>query len=95
MKTYRKTATVKAKMFEPGDEDGTSCLPFVYTCSYEDENGKYKQCHKCPLPIQKQPYVDTLEGKIYGDFNKHYVCSGINNERWLVEKNIFEKTYEE
>ena len=26
MKEYKKKATVMAKLFEPGDEDGNSCL---------------------------------------------------------------------
>ena len=70
MKTYRKTATVEAKIFEEGDEDG-----FLH-------NGK--------------PFVSTLENQEHqGEFGKHYICIGINGERWLVEKSIFESTYVE
>ena len=29
-----------------------------------------------------------------GEFGQHYVCVGIKGERWLVEKSIFESTYE-
>jgi hypothetical protein len=29
-----------------------------------------------------------------GEFGKFYICVGIEGERWLVEKGIFEKTYE-
>jgi hypothetical protein len=30
-----------------------------------------------------------------GEFGKYYICVGIKGERWLVEKEIFESTYEE
>jgi hypothetical protein len=66
---YRKTATVKAKIFEKGDEDG-----FIE---------------------EHYPYISTLENQFHrGEFGKHYVCIGIKGERWLVDKDIFESTYE-
>jgi hypothetical protein len=69
MKIYRKIATVRAKLFEHGDEDGF---------------------------IGDIPYVQTLENPAhFGEFGKQYVCTGIKGERWLVEKDIFESTYEE
>jgi hypothetical protein len=74
MKIYRKTATVQAKLFEKGDEDG---MIEIWT-------GEIK------------PYVSTLENQKYlGVFGCHYLCVGIKGERWLVEKEIFEATYEE
>lgn len=88
MKEYRKTATVKAKLFEPGDEDGWS-----YRIGLHDamENHKYN----CSQP-EKIPYVSTLENqKHFGSFFENYLCVGIKGERWLVEKSIFESTYEE
>jgi len=79
MKTaeYRKTATVQAKLFEKGDEDGfTEPLEHYFN----------------PTPI---PYISTLENQKHnGVFGMYYVCTGINGERWLVEKSIFEATYE-
>ena len=71
MKEYRKTATVKAKIFEKGDESGyieNTDIPFVSTM----EN----QAHK-------------------GKFGEQYLCIGVMGERWLVDKDIFERTYEE
>jgi hypothetical protein len=77
-KEFRKTATVKAKLFEKGDEDGFIEVPEHYF-------------DRTPIP-----YIATLENqKHQGCFGKHYVCIGINNERWLVDKDIFERTYEE
>jgi hypothetical protein len=77
IKEYRKTATVKAKIFEKGDEDGMEEVPDHYL-------------DRTPIP-----YISTLENqKHQGKFGGHYVCIGINNERWLVEKDIFERTYE-
>ena len=69
MKTYRKTATVDAKLFERGDEDGIT-------------NG--------------MPYISTLENdKHFGAWGLNYLCTGIDGEKWLVDKSIFERTYEE
>jgi len=74
MKTYRKTATVQAKLFEKGDEDG-----MIEVC----EGGT-------------RPYISTLENqKHLGRFGCQYLCVGIDKERWLVDKDIFERTYEE
>ncbi len=78
MKTYRKIATVEAKLFEPGDEDGFIEVPGHY---FDNK------------PI---PFIVSLENQRFtGEFGKNYICSGIKGERWLVEKDIFESTYEE
>ena len=89
-KEYRKTATVKAKLFEHGDEDGMTA-PENLTMLDAMENHVYG----CGQP-DLVPYISTLENQKHrGAFGKHYVCVGINGERWLVEKDIFERTYEE
>ncbi len=76
MTTYRKTATVEAKVFEKGDEDGMD--------------------YWFKIDSEKSPYISTLENqKHFGEFGKHYICTGIDGERWLVDKDIFERTYEE
>jgi len=76
MKEYRKTATVKAKLFELGDQDG-----FEATSEHYFEK-------------KEIPYIRTLENqKHQGEFGKHYLCVGIKGERWLVDRDIFEKTY--
>ena len=81
MKTYRKTATVKAKIFEKGDEDGMQTIHL--TADF-------------PSPLYQTPYISTLKNqKHFGKFGKHYLCVGIDGERWLVDKNIFERTYKE
>ena len=96
IKTYRKIATIKAKLFGPGDEDGLSCIPLISMCIFKDDDGKYKQCHKCKLNIDKKPFIKTLESQMhFGDWYKNYICTGIEDEHWLVAKDIFEKTYEE
>lgn len=87
MKTYRKTATVQAKLFEEGDEDG-----FVHEDGFLGamEDARYG------IKPKTVPYISTLENQYHrGEFGKHYVCVGIEGERWLVEKNIFEATYKE
>ena len=95
MKTYRKIATVKAKLFEEGDEDGMSCIPFVTQCVWKDPKGLYKNCKDCILEMPKRPYITELENdKFFGEWGENYLCCGIDGERWLVEKSIFERTYE-
>ena len=87
MKEYRKIATVKAKIFEQGDEDG-----FIHRGDMMDamEDARHE------LQINVVPFIKTLENQCHkGEFGKYYVCVGINNERWLVTKDIFESTYEE
>lgn len=86
MKEYRKTATVKAKLFERGDEDGFINRRDMMDAMEDARHG---------FPEDIVPFIKTLENQCHkGEFGKHYVCVGINNERWLVEKSIFESTYE-
>ena len=85
---YRKTAIVKAKIFEPGDEDGFAPPMGLGDLLDDVRNGIDPQ-------TSLKPYVSALENKmLFGAFGKHYLCIGIEGERWLVEKIIFEKTYE-
>lgn len=87
MKEYRKTATVKAKLFEQGDEDG-----FVHKYGV---HGAIED-HRIGCDPDLVPYISTLENQYHkGEFGKHYLCVGINGEKWLVEKSIFEMTYTE
>ena len=87
MKTYRKTATVQAKIFEQGDEDGF-IHPEGLLGAMEDSRYGIKS-----IP---SPFIKTLENQHHmGEFGNHYICVGVDGERWLVEKAIFESTYEE
>lgn len=90
LKTYRKTATVSAKLFEKGDEDGFAPI----------EDTAVPQQFKTPATNMEAdlqvPYITTLESqRHFGRFGQYYLCHGPANERWLVEKGIFESTYEE
>lgn len=95
MKEYRKTATVKAKLFEKGDEDG-----FV-TRYYNDEDvaedGLISTSGIHGKHSIEVPYVSTLENQKHMSkgFGHEYICVGVKGERWLVDKEIFESTYEE
>lgn len=90
LKEYRKTATVRAKLFEKGDEDGMTWT------EEELRNGRDDIHFGLPAPKATIPYISTLENQKHkGEFGKHYLCVGIKGERWLVEKEIFESTYEE
>lgn len=95
MKTYRKTATVQAKLFEEGDEDG-----FVTRYHNDEdvhEDGSISTSGFFGEHEIKVPYVSTLENQqhLSSGFGNEYLCVGIDGERWLVEKSIFERTYEE
>lgn len=84
-KEYRKIATVKAKLFQKGDEDGMTHRRGFHG-ALED--------HRFGCAPDLIPYISTLENQYHkGDFGIHYVCIGIKGERWLVEKEIFETTY--
>ena len=90
IREYRKTATVKAKIFEKGDEDGMT-MPENFTMLDAMENDRYG----CAQP-DLVPYISTLENQKHrGEFGKHYLCYGIDGEKWLVDKGIFERTYQE
>ena len=86
-KVYRKTATVKAKLFEEGDEDGIIHKDGLHGAMLDAKYG---------MKPELVPYISTLENQYYrGEFGKHYICIGVDGERWLVDKDIFERTYEE
>lgn len=88
-KEYRKTATVKAKLFEKGDEDGMTWT------KDEISNGRENHHFGMPTPEKTIPYIVSLENQeFHGKFEENYLCIGIKGEKWLVEKEIFEKTYE-
>jgi hypothetical protein len=95
MKTYRKTATVQAKLFEQGDEDGF--VTRYYNDEDVNEDGGISTSGIFGEHEIKVPYVSTLENQqhLSHGFGRDYLCVGIKGERWLVEKEIFESTYEE
>jgi hypothetical protein len=87
-KEFRKTATVKAKLFEKGDENGM--------IAKESNLGDVLDDVKQGIKPELVPYIRTLENQFHkGEFGKHYLCYGIDGECWLVDKDIFERTYEE
>ena len=83
MKEYRKIATVKAKLFEQGDEDG-----FIHKEGFMElmEDVKYG------IKQEYVPYISTLENQYHkGEFGKQYLCVGIKGEKWL---NRYNETYQ-
>jgi hypothetical protein len=95
MKTYRKIATVEAKLFEEGDEDGF--ISRFYDDDDVNEDGSISTSGFMGEHEIKVPYVSTLENQkhLSKGFGREYICVGIDGERWLVDKDIFELTYEE
>ena len=94
MKTYRKIATVEAKLFEEGDEDGF--ISRFYNDEDVNEDGSISTSGFMGKNEIKVPYVSTLENQkhLSKGFGREYICIGIDGERWLVDKDIFERTYE-
>ena len=93
-KTYRKIATVQAKLFEEGDEDGF--VVRYYDDEDIDEDGAIHTSGLMGEHEIKVPYISTLENQkhLSHGFGREYLCIGIKGERWLVDKDIFESTYE-
>lgn len=79
---YRKIATVEAEQFS-----GTA-----------KQIKKYGIMDKETLssaPYQGSRYfIPTLEGNMAINKIGDYIVTGVNNEHWCVDKDIFEKTYE-
>ena len=95
MKQYRKKALVQAKLFEEGDEDGF--ITRYYNDEDVNEDGSISTSGFIGNHSIKVPYVSTLENQKHMSrgFGMDYICVGVDGERWLVEKSIFERTYEE
>lgn len=82
IKTYRKTATVKAIQWKGNN----------YEEIKEFTNGDVygNRLNNCRIEY----YIKTLEGNMTTNIGD-YICKGIEGEFWPVKKEIFEKTYEE
>lgn len=95
MKLYRKKALVQAKLFEEGDEDGF--ITRYYNDEDIHEDGSISTWGIGGEHSILIPYVSTLENQQHmaRGFGQDYICVGVDGERWLVEKSIFERTYEE
>ena len=95
MKQYRKKEIIKAKPFQPGDEDGMTCVRYVMMCEHTNSKGLYKQCEECTADIRKEPYVISDGEKICGRFNQDYLCEDKQGNKWMRNKRLFEILYEE
>lgn len=89
MAKYRKKPIViEAEMFKMGMEDGYAC--YSLTGKFLGFYDKIR-----PMPrANKKPAIKTLEGWYEVEEEKHYIVTGIKGERYPVEKEIFEETYE-
>ncbi|AYM03592.1 DUF1642 domain-containing protein [Levilactobacillus brevis] len=80
IKTYRKTATIKAERFDDSEE-----MVHRYELGHRRDNEK---------PWLDQTTIWTLEGEmqvIKGD----WLVSGVNGEHWPIADDVFKKSYAE
>ncbi|MCY9274592.1 hypothetical protein [Bacillus haynesii] len=90
MAKYRKKPVeVEAKLFEMGMEDGYACYPLFSNkfLGFYPKNGYLPKAGR-------KPAIKTLEGWYEVEVGKHYIVTGVKGERYPVEKEIFEETYE-
>ncbi|MGI1828777.1 hypothetical protein ACRPLG_02785 [Bacillus safensis] len=90
MSKYRKKpVVVEAVLFESGMEDGYASYPV-----FSDKLiGFFPK--DSPIPkANNKPAIKTLEGWYEVEVGKHYIVTGVRGERYPVEKEIFEETYE-
>lgn len=91
IKTYRKTATIKAEQFDGGqkliDKYRIGFMPAMQIDPFGDPNDE----NNWSDPAFK---IQTLEGVLQlrvGD----WIATGINGEHWPIADDIFKKTYAE
>jgi hypothetical protein len=89
MAKYRKKPiVVEAELFEMGMEDGYGCYQLDTTfIGFCKKDGALPKCNR-------KPAIKTLEGWYEVEVGKHYIVTGIKGERYPVEKEIFEESYD-
>jgi hypothetical protein len=88
-KYRKKPVVIEAELFEMGMEDGYACYPI-----FSDKLiGFFSKDEPIPKTNRK-PAIKTLEGWYEVEVGKHYIVTGVRGERYPVEKEIFEETYE-
>jgi hypothetical protein len=81
LKQYiKKSIAIKAKIFEPGDEDG-----------FETDNSK----DEFDKRERRIPYIIINGRQLFGEFGKCYLLINSYNQKSLIEKDIFEEIYQE
>lgn len=89
MKTYRKTATVKAKLFTQGDEDGLTWTDRQLSQARDDQRFGISP------PKASVPYVLQSNGdKCKGAFGEYQLLQD-DNGKWLVPIDEFNSNYTE
>lgn len=99
MKTYKRIEIVKAKLFEKGEQDGYTNEDMIDT--YED--GAYEEGDEDDDGYIVVPYVNTgysfddddEDDMSIGRFGNSYLCILENGKRKLIEKTVFESTFQE
>lgn len=88
-KYRKKPVVIEAELFKMGMEDGYACYP-IFSDKFL---GFYHKDGAIPK-TNRRPAIQTLEGWYEVEEGKHYIVTGVRGERYPVEKEIFEETYE-
>lgn len=89
-KYRKKPIVVEAELFEIGMEDGYA----LYDVATSTFVGFCPKGYGTLAYVSRKPAIKTLEGWYEVEVGKHYIVTGVEGERYPVEKRIFEKTYE-
>ena len=85
-KTYRKTATVQAKLFEKGDEDGFAIPDDQHIPVFLKEGNKYQG------GVEEIPFVCSMENqRHFGLFGRYYLCMGVEGSAGWWKKPFLKK----
>lgn len=91
MAKYRKNPiVVEAELFEMSMEDGHA----LYDVATSTFVGFCPKGYASLAHVYRKPAIKTLEGWYEVEVGKHYIVTGVEGERYPVEKRIFERTYE-
>lgn len=86
IRTYRKTATIKAEQFDGSDEmiQKYGIIP-VY--DKNSENEYWQPVFPCSVLMTKEGAMSIDEGD--------WIATGVAGEHWVIQDSIFKKTYVE
>jgi len=92
IKTYIKTATIKAEQFDGGDD-----MVKKYNILVEDgdHTKDYSLADEGVDPVVYQRYFILTSAGVFELYIGSYIATGVNDEHWPIADDVFKKTYAE